>query len=177
MDLQLPTQLSPTSCCSGRTFISHCCYFECTTRFCFGPTAVSYLHWWFVKDPVIWWQYCPLCWWPFTLSPNHLLTRKILNTFKMMLINFVTSYLSTSWHWIQTSNCLPSVYVNRSVHESVLFLQVFWGLISCDLSWSNHVKDISLKARRQVGLLYRHFYKHALPIILWTLYTALIRPY
>ena len=72
---------------------------------------------------------------------------------------------------------LPSVYVNGSVLESVSSYRYLGVLISSDLSWSNHVKDISLKARKQVGLLYHRFYKHASPATLRTLYMALIRPH
>ena len=41
----------------------------------------------------------------------------------------------------------------------------------------NHIKDISSKAHKQVGLLYRRFYKHASPATLRTLNTAVIHPY
>ena len=72
---------------------------------------------------------------------------------------------------------LPSVYVNRSVLESILSYRYLGVLISSDFSWSNHVKDISLKARKQTGLFYCCFYEHTSPATLSTLYMALIRPH
>ena len=71
----------------------------------------------------------------------------------------------------------PTHHVNGSVLEQVSSYRYLGVLISSDLSWSNHIKDISSKARKQVGLLYHRFYKHAAPATLRTLYTALIRPH
>jgi len=34
------------------------------------------------------------------------------------------------------------------------------GLISSDLSWSNHITSITAKAKRILGLLYRQYYNH-----------------
>ena len=48
---------------------------------------------------------------------------------------------------------------------------------SSDLAWSNHIKGIVLKARKQIGLLYRRFYKHAHQDTLRALYVALIQPH
>ena len=64
--------------------------------------------------------------------------------------------------------------MNGSVLESVSSYRYLGVLISSDLSLSNHIRDI---ARKQVGLLYRRFYKHASPATLRTLYVALIRPH
>ena len=50
-------------------------------------------------------------------------------------------------------------------------------LISTDLSWSNHIKEITSKARKQIGLVYCRFYKHAHPGTLRSLYVTLIRPH
>ena len=50
-------------------------------------------------------------------------------------------------------------------------------LISFDLSWSGHIKDVTSRARRQIGLLYRRFYVNAHLFTLRSLYIALIRPH
>ena len=48
--------------------------------------------------------------------------------------------------------------------------------IQCDLTWSNHIKNICSKARRLVELLFRQFYHYAEPSTIKTLYLTLIRP-
>ena len=50
-------------------------------------------------------------------------------------------------------------------------------LISSDLLWANPIKDVTSKVRKQIGLLYCHFYKHAELDTLKMLYTALIWPH
>ena len=58
------------------------------------------------------------------------------------------------------------------------FCFLHWSyMIAIAKSICHKYKDISSKARKQVGLLYRRFYKHAAPATLRTLYTALIRPH
>ena len=47
--------------------------------------------------------------------------------------------------------------------------------ISSDLSWSPHIHHISNQARRLVGLLYRHFYKHSNSHTLLKLYLSYVR--
>ena len=46
-----------------------------------------------------------------------------------------------------------------------------------DLSWSPHISNLCVKARKLVGLLYRQFYQHADPSTLLQLYRAFIRPH
>ena len=70
----------------------------------------------------------------------------------------------------------PSLHVNVSVPEHVSSKRYLGVLFSSDLSWSNHVKDISSKARKKIGPLDCHFHKYASPATMRTLYTALIRP-
>ena len=50
-------------------------------------------------------------------------------------------------------------------------------VISTDLTWGNHIKGITTKARKQIRLLYRQFYKHAQQDTLRALYVVLIRPH
>ena len=49
-------------------------------------------------------------------------------------------------------------------------------LIKCDLTWTDHIKQICSKARRLVGLLFRQFYNYADPSTIRILYLTLIRP-
>lgn len=50
-------------------------------------------------------------------------------------------------------------------------------VLTDDLSWSLHIDNISCKARRLVGLLYRKFYRWVSSSALLRLYTSLIRPH
>lgn len=49
-------------------------------------------------------------------------------------------------------------------------------LIKCDLTWTDHIKQICSKARRLVGLLFRQFYNYADPSTVRIHYLTLIRP-
>jgi hypothetical protein len=49
--------------------------------------------------------------------------------------------------------------------------------IHSDLSWSPHVANLCIKARRLIGLLYRRFGKHADLVTLLQLYKSFIRPH
>ena len=49
--------------------------------------------------------------------------------------------------------------------------------INEDLTWSSHITDITNKARRMVGLLYRQFYAWTSTPALLKLYTSLVRPH
>lgn len=46
-----------------------------------------------------------------------------------------------------------------------------------DLSWSPHVANLCIKARKLIGLLYRRFGKHADSVTLLQLYKSFIRPH
>jgi len=59
----------------------------------------------------------------------------------------------------------------------LLIIRCLDVLISSDLLWANPIKDVTSKVRKQIGLLYCHFYKHAELDTLKTLYTALIWPH
>ena len=50
-------------------------------------------------------------------------------------------------------------------------------LLTPSLSWSNHIAAICSKARKLLGLIFRHFYSHSSPSTLIKLYISLIRPH
>ena len=54
----------------------------------------------------------------------------------------------------------PILYVGEPALEHVSEHKYLGIVISADLPWSNHIKGIASKARQQIGLLYRRFYKH-----------------
>ena len=50
-------------------------------------------------------------------------------------------------------------------------------ILASDLSWSKHVSSVCMKARKIVGLIYRHFSPHSSTSTLLYLYLCLIRPH
>ena len=50
-------------------------------------------------------------------------------------------------------------------------------IISDDLSWALHIEEITSKARKLVGMLYRNFYRWSRSDALLKLYLSLIRPH
>ena len=50
-------------------------------------------------------------------------------------------------------------------------------LITFNLSWSEHINSVCIKARKVIGVLYRHFYTNTDRTTLLKLYTALVRPH
>ena len=69
----------------------------------------------------------------------------------------------------------PILYLIGSALKRVYSYKYLSIVISSDLSWSNCIKGIA-SARKQIGLLYHSFYKHAHQDTLRALYVALIRP-
>ena len=49
-------------------------------------------------------------------------------------------------------------------------------LLTPSLSWSTHISSICSRARKILGIIFRHFYKSSSPITLIRLYTCLVRP-
>ena len=62
-----------------------------------------------------------------------------------------------------TTSHSPILYVIGFPLECVRSYRYLGILTSSDLLWANHIKDVTSKVRKQIGLLYRHFYKRALP--------------
>ncbi len=69
------------------------------------------------------------------------------------------------------------ILLNGSVLETVTTFKYLGLLISSDLSWSKHNQNISSKARKLLGLLYRRYYKCSDQATLLQLYTSLVRPH
>ena len=66
---------------------------------------------------------------------------------------------------------VPLLTLNNQLLERVSSLGV---TITEDLSWSIHVNDITKKARKHVGLLYRQFYAWSTPEALLQLYKSIL---
>ena len=75
------------------------------------------------------------------------------------------------------SHALPILYVQDVPLPYVSSVKYLGVLISCNLSWSDHVTALNKKARRLIGILYRTFYKHAESSTLVKLYLSNIRPH
>ena len=68
------------------------------------------------------------------------------------------------------------IFLLGSQLERVESFKYLGLLIKCDLTWTDHIKQICSKARRLVGLLFRQFYNYADPSTIRILYLTLIRP-
>ena len=76
-------------------------------------------------------------------------------------------------------NCTlpPIIHVGNCPLAKVSSVKYLGVQISSDLSWSPHINNLCIKARRLIGLLYRRFYKNAEPKTMLQLYKAFIRPH
>ena len=72
--------------------------------------------------------------------------------------------------------CSRSVLVNGQPLEKVQSYKYLGVLISSDLSWSGHISSICSKAKKQMGMLYRRFYRDTDPSTLRMLYVTQVRP-
>ena len=99
------------------------------------------------------------------LSFNHL----TLNPSKSKYICTYSSPINPFDHY-------PSLNISDSSLKRVHSF-VYLGLtITCSLSWSAHIHKICSNARKLVGLIYRHFYRHFSPVTMLKLYLTLIHP-
>jgi len=97
---------------------------------------------------------------------SHSLTINSSKT-KYMFISLRSSCLSS----------LPPLCLNGSTLELVSSYKYLGVIISSNLSWSPHIQSICSKSRKLIGLLFRHFYLHCSPSVLFKLYVSLIRPH
>ena len=68
------------------------------------------------------------------------------------------------------------VKVNNTTLERVSSFKYLGLLFKPNLSWSTHIASIKKKAKKILGLIYRHFYQHCPSSTLITLYKTLVRP-
>ena len=57
--------------------------------------------------------------------------------------------------------CLHLPHLNGTPIEKVETFKYLGLLISSDLSWTSHIDNVCSKAKRILGLLYRHYYNLA----------------
>ena len=78
----------------------------------------------------------------------------------------------------RTKSCQPpSLLLDGIILEQVSSYKYLGITITSDLSWSPHISHICNKARRLVGLLYRHFYRNSNSHTLLKLYLSYVRPH
>ena len=61
----------------------------------------------------------------------------------------------------RTKSCPPPLLLNGTILTQVFSYRYLGIAITSELSWSLHISLICNKARRLVGMLYRHFYKNS----------------
>ena len=75
-----------------------------------------------------------------------------------------------------TLNSYPPLTINNSPLNRVFSFKYLGVLLSPSLSWSLHISTICSKARKILGLIFRHFYHFSTPVTILRLYTTLVRP-
>ena len=70
-----------------------------------------------------------------------------------------------------------TLFLNGNELEEVDIFKYLGVLIKNNLSWTDHTAEICSKARKILGLLYRHFYNHSSSESLRQLYLSLVRPH
>ena len=72
-------------------------------------------------------------------------------------------------------NC--TLALNGQPMERVHQYKYLGVVLTDDLTWSAHIREITNKARKVIGLLYRQFYSMSSTPSLLQLYTSLVRPH
>ena len=70
-----------------------------------------------------------------------------------------------------------TLFLNGNELEEVDTFKYLGVLIKNNLSWADHTRAICSKARKILGLLYRHFYNYSSSDALKQLYLSLVRPH
>ena len=99
-------------------------------------------------------------------------------------INFISSWFSSPYLTINSSktkymfislkspSCLSSVsslYLNDSPLKLVSSYKYLGVLLSSNVSWSLHIRQICSKCRKLIGFLFRYFYRFSSPTVLFVL--------
>ena len=74
-------------------------------------------------------------------------------------------------------NQFPPLTISLLPIERVSSFKYLGVLLTPSLSWSPHISSICKKARKILGLIFRHFYRHSSPVTILDLYTSLVRPH
>jgi hypothetical protein len=72
---------------------------------------------------------------------------------------------------------LHTLFLDGKELEEVNMFRYLGVLIKNNLSWTDHTSEICSKARKILGLLYRHFYGNSSSETLGQLYLGLVRPH
>ena len=106
-------------------------------------------------------------------------------------INSVASWITQHHLSFNTSKCKcmtvtrlrqnsvspPVLQLNGKPMENVTSYKYLGVTLTSDLTWSDHIHNITRKARRLTGMLYRQFYRWSSPTALSSLYVSLVRPH
>ena len=87
-----------------------------------------------------------------------------------------SKYMIFSLHPHILNSPTPNILILNSSLERVYNFHYLGLLFSPKLSWSDHIQVCTKKARRLIGLIYRHFYNCCSSKSLLTLYISIVRP-
>ena len=107
------------------------------------------------------------------------LQRDILEIERWSAVNYLKFNSSKCKSMIisrKKGNSSASLTLNGCTLEQVTTYKYLGVNISCDLSWSSHIAIICTKARKMLGVLFRHFYRDFDTEMLVRLYVTLVRP-
>ena len=108
-----------------------------------------------------------------------------------LLLDNVSSWFANNHMSFNVSKCKYMVISRRRAHQLTLStlslngvdlerVSVFKYLgvwLSSDLSWTHHVDQITLRASKHLGIVYRTFYSHASSAVFLQLYISFVRPF
>ena len=87
----------------------------------------------------------------------------------------------SKWKFMRVSrkrkHTIPTILLEDVPLEHVDTFKYLGVTLSSDLSWTPHIESVCTKARKLLGLLYRHFYNTAGSNTLLELYATQIRPH